>query len=52
MKRFFRLKHGAKRRGPLVNASVLRNTFERRAVMIGAVQGGISVLLAARMDYI
>jgi penicillin-binding protein 2 len=42
----------AKRNGPLVNASILRNRFDRRAVVIGTVQGGIGVLLAARMGYL
>lgn len=34
------------------NASILRSSFERRAVLIGTVQGGIGVLLAARMGYL
>ena len=36
----------------MINASILRSTFERRAVVIGAVQGGIGVLLAARLGYL
>lgn len=36
----------------VLNASILRSTFERRAVLIGSVQGGIGVLLAARMGYL
>jgi penicillin-binding protein 2 len=36
----------------IVSASILRDTFERRAVVIGAVQGGLGVLLAARMAYL
>ncbi|MFN3863476.1 MAG: penicillin-binding protein 2 [Erythrobacter sp.] len=35
-----------------MNASLLRATFERRAVLIGTVQGGIGVLLAGRMAYL
>lgn len=45
-------KSGQQRRGPLVNASTLKNTFDRRAFVIGGVQGGIAVLLAVRMGYI
>jgi len=41
-----------KRTGPLINASILRDRFDRRAVVIGAVQGGIGVLLAGRMAYL
>ncbi|MHA7818265.1 MAG: penicillin-binding protein 2 [Erythrobacter sp.] len=52
MKRFFKLKSGAERRGPLVNASTLRHTFDRRAVVIGGLQGGVAILLAVRMGYI
>ncbi len=52
MKRFFTLKTGVKRRGPLVNASSLKNTFDRRAVVIGGIQGGVGVLLALRMGYL
>jgi penicillin-binding protein 2 len=36
----------------LLNASILRNRFERRSLLIGAVQGGIGVLLAGRMAYL
>ncbi len=36
----------------MINASILRATFERRAVVIGAVQGGIGVLLALRLGYL
>jgi penicillin-binding protein 2 len=43
---------GPQRRGPIINASILRDTFERRSVLIGTVQGGIGVLLAARMGYL
>lgn len=37
---------------PPVTESSLRNTFERRVFLIGAVQGGLGVLLAARMGYL
>ncbi len=43
---------GVQRRGPLMNASTLKNTFDRRAIVIGGIQGGIAVLLAVRMGYI
>ena len=33
-------------------ASALRQTFDRRTFIVGAVQGGIGLLLAARMGYI
>ena len=33
-------------------ASTLRQSFDRRTFVIGAVQGGIGLLLAARMGYI
>ena len=36
----------------MINASSLRSSFERRAVLIGAVQGGIGVLLALRLGYL
>jgi penicillin-binding protein 2 len=36
----------------IINASILRSSFERRSVLIGTVQGGIGVLLAARMGYL
>jgi penicillin-binding protein 2 len=46
------LRDGPGRRASLINASILRSTFERRAVLIGAVQGGIGVLLALRLGYL
>ena len=52
MKRFFKLNSGAKKRGPVVTASTLKNTFDRRAVVIGGLQYGVGVLLAARMGYL
>lgn len=38
--------------GRHISSGTLANSFERRAVVIGALQGGIGVLLAARMGYI
>lgn len=46
------LRDGPGRPARLINASILRSTFERRAVLIGAVQGGIGVLLALRLGYL
>ena len=31
---------------------VLRNSFDRRSVVLGALQGGVATLLAARMGYL
>lgn len=42
-------------RGPktrMISASILRSSFERRSVVIGAFQGGIGVLLALRLGYL
>lgn len=52
MKRFFKLRNGSRRAGPLVNASTLRNTFERRTVVIGGIQASVALLLAGRMGYL
>ncbi|MEL7446628.1 MAG: penicillin-binding protein 2 [Pseudomonadota bacterium] len=41
---------GGKRQN--ISASKLKNTFDRRSVVIGSIQGGIGVLLAARMGYL
>ncbi len=49
---FFSSRKAAKRTGPAVNATTLRNRFDRRAMVIGGIQGGIGVLLAARMGYL
>ncbi|MDE2435061.1 MAG: penicillin-binding protein 2 [Sphingomonadales bacterium] len=35
-----------------VSTGILRNSFERRAVLIGGLQAGLGVLLAVRMGYI
>jgi penicillin-binding protein 2 len=35
-----------------LSASTLRQSFDRRTFVIGAVQGGVGLLLAARMGYI
>jgi penicillin-binding protein 2 len=41
-----------RRARPIVSAATLSNTFERRSFVIGAVQGGIGVLLASRLAYL
>ncbi|AUX69892.1 penicillin-binding protein 2 [Porphyrobacter sp. HT-58-2] len=46
------LRDGPERPSRMINASILRSSFERRAVVIGAVQGGIGVLLALRLGYL
>lgn len=38
--------------GRHISSGTLANSFDRRAVVIGAMQGGIGVLLGARMAYI
>jgi penicillin-binding protein 2 len=38
--------------GRHISSGTLANSFERRSVVIGALQGGVGVLLAARMGYI
>ena len=48
----FNKKKGVRRSGPLLNASTLKNTFDRRSMVIGSIQGGIAVLLAVRMGYL
>jgi len=35
-----------------ITAASLKNSFDRRSMVIGTVQGGIAVLLAARMSYL
>ena len=42
------LRHG----GPPVTSATLQQSYDRRSFVIGAVQGGIGVLLAVRMAYI
>ena len=39
-------------RQPHTTSGTLRNSFDRRSVVIGAVQGGVGTLLAARMCYL
>ena len=43
---------GSQRPAKVINASILRDMFERRSVLIGTVQGGIGVLLAGRLAYL
>lgn len=52
MKRFFNLGNGAKRSRPVVNASTMRNTFDRRTIVIGGIQASVAILLAGRMGYL
>ena len=52
MKRFFKLRNASRRATPVVNASTVRNTFNRRVAVIGGIQGSVAVLLAARMGYL
>ncbi len=47
---FQRSRHAAG--GPHISATILRDRFSRRAMVIGGVQGGLGVLLAARMGYL
>ncbi len=35
-----------------ISSGTLKNSFDRRSFMIGSIQGGLGVLLAARMGYI
>ncbi len=35
-----------------LTATALRHSFDRRSIVLGAVQGGVGLLLAARMGYI
>lgn len=46
------LKHASQRSSRVISASILRATYDRRAVVISAVQGGIGVLLALRLGYL
>lgn len=41
-----------RRKRVIVSANTLKNEFNRRSFFIGTVQGGIGVLLAARMSYL
>ncbi|MFN2100746.1 penicillin-binding protein 2 [Altererythrobacter sp. MF3-039] len=38
--------------GKHISSGSLKNAFDRRAMLIGGIQGGVGVLLAARMAYI
>jgi penicillin-binding protein 2 len=40
------------KKGRLTTSGTLKNTFDRRTVVIGALQGGLGVLLLTRMGYI
>ncbi|MCB2078093.1 MAG: penicillin-binding protein 2 [Novosphingobium sp.] len=39
-------------KGPHVSLGTLRHSFDRRSMVIGTIQGGIGVLLAARLGYL
>ncbi|MGF7152821.1 penicillin-binding protein 2 [Novosphingobium gossypii] len=39
-------------RAPHVTTGTLRNSFDRRTIIVGGIQGGIGCLLAARMTYL
>lgn len=39
-------------KAPTTSPALLRQSFERRVVVLGAVQGGIGLLLAARLGYL
>ena len=41
-----------RRARPIVSPATLAHSFERRSFVIGAVQGGVGVLLAVRMGYL
>ncbi len=41
-----------KRPGPIVSSTTLKNAFDRRSFVVGAMGGGVGILLAARMTYI
>ncbi|MEL6486842.1 MAG: penicillin-binding protein 2 [Pseudomonadota bacterium] len=51
-RKWFGRKSGLSARTSIVNATTLKNTFDRRSVLIGTVQGGVAVLLAVRMGYL
>jgi penicillin-binding protein 2 len=47
------MKNRRRRRArPIVSPATLAHSFERRSFMIGAVQGGIGLILASRMAYL
>jgi len=52
VKRFFKLRNGTRRATPVVNASTVRNTFDRRVAVIGGIQASVALLLAGRMGYL
>lgn len=52
MKWPFRRDRNRQTMGRHISSGTLANSFDRRAVVIGALQGGVGVLLAARMGYI
>lgn len=47
-----KLRRRRRRARPIVSAATLSHTFERRSFVIGAVQGGMGLLLAGRLAYL
>ncbi|TCJ37392.1 penicillin-binding protein 2 [Parafrankia sp. BMG5.11] len=47
-----KLRRRRRRARPIVSPATLSHTFERRSFVIGAVQGGLGVLLASRLAYL
>ncbi len=43
---------GRKRLGPIVSSATLKNAYDRRSFVVGAMGGGVGMLLAVRMGYI
>lgn len=43
---------GRRRTRPVVSSATLKNAFDRRSFVVGAMGGGVGILLAARMGYI
>lgn len=41
-----------KRPGPIVSSATLKNAYDRRSFVVGAMGGGVGILLAVRMGYI
>ncbi len=35
-----------------VSPAILRNSFDRRSLLVGGIQGGVGVLLATRLGYL
>ncbi|UAB79756.1 penicillin-binding protein 2 [Erythrobacter sp. SCSIO 43205] len=46
------MRNGTRRARQVVNASTVRNTFNRRVAVIGGIQASVALLLAGRMGYL